>query len=152
MWCNRAFQLWYPIANSSTTTTSTFCHVAAAALVTTHRSRTSSATMKCRLLLVNIYAHQSWWDTNTNEDERGEQLADEIDAAEYTILNENEATRLPTNGRSTSPDISLASNDIALLSDRSVSTSLASDHLPILNNINPEQSAIDWPWRTNIYF
>ena len=49
------------------------------------------------------------------EDERGEQLADEIDAADNTILNENEATRLPTNGRSTSPDISLASNDIALL-------------------------------------
>ena len=43
-------------------------------------------------------AHHSRWDTNTIEDERGEQLADEIDAADYTILNENEATRLPTNG------------------------------------------------------
>ena len=66
------------------------------------------------LIVGDINAHHSRWDTNTNEDERGEQLADEID---YTILNENEATRLPTNGRSTSPDISLASNDIALLSD-----------------------------------
>ena len=50
------------------------------------------------------------------EDERVEQLTDEIDAADYTILNENEATRLPTNGRSTSRDISLASNDIDSLS------------------------------------
>ena len=67
------------------------------------------------LIVGDINAHRSRWDTNTNEDERGEQLADIIDAADYTILNENEVTRLPTNGRATSPDISLASNDIALL-------------------------------------
>ena len=84
------------------------------------------------------------------EDKRGEQLADEIDAADNTILNENEATRLPTNGRSTSPDISLASNDIALLSDWSDSTSLVSDHLPI--TINSKLSTIDGPQRTYINF
>ena len=72
---------------------------------------------KMSLIVGDINVHHSRWDTNTNEDERGEQLADEIDAAVYTILNENEATQLPTNGRSTSPDISLASNDVALLSD-----------------------------------
>ena len=87
--------------------------------------------------------HHSRWDTNTNEDERGEQLADEIDAADYTILNENQATRLMTNGRSILPNISLASNDITLLSDWSVFTSLASDHLPILITINSELSTID---------
>ena len=43
----------------------------------------------------DIYAHHSRWDANTNEDERGEQLAEEIDAADYTILTVNEATRLP---------------------------------------------------------
>ena len=82
------------------------------------------------------------------EDERGEQLADEIDAADYTILNENEATRLPTNGPSTSHDISFASNDIAHPSDWSVSTSLASDHLPIIITITTELSTIEWPRRT----
>ena len=40
-----------PNANNCTSTTSTFRHVAVAALVTTHRSRTTSATTKCRLLL-----------------------------------------------------------------------------------------------------
>ena len=102
------------------------------------------------LIVGDINAHHSRWDTNTNEDERSEQLADEIDAADYTILNENEATRLPTNGRSTSPDFSLASNSIALLSDWSVSTSLASDHLPI--PINSELCTIDGPRRTYINF
>ena len=70
----------------------------------------------------------------------------------HIILNENEATRIPTNGRSTSPDNSLASNDIALLSDWTVSTSLASDHLPILITIISEQSTIDGPQRTYINF
>ena len=104
------------------------------------------------LIVGDINAHHFRWDTNTNEDERGEQLADEVVAADYTILNENEATRLPTNGRSTSPDISLATNDIALLSDWSVSTSLASDHLPILIIINSELSTIDGPRPTYINF
>ena len=95
------------------------------------------------LIVGDINTHHSRLHTNTNEDKRGEQLADEIDAADCTILSENEATRLPTNGRSISPDISLASNDIALLSDWSVSTSLASDHLPILMTINSELPTTD---------
>ena len=78
------------------------------------------------LFVEDINANHSRWDTNTNEDESGEHLADEIDAADYTILNENEATRRTSNGRTTSPDISLTSNDISLPSDWSVSISLAS--------------------------
>ena len=104
------------------------------------------------LIVGDINAHHSRWDTNTNEDERGEQLADEIDTADYTIRNENEATRLPTNGRSTSTDISMESNDIALLRDWSVCTSLASDHLPILITINSELSTIDEPRRNYINY
>ena len=102
------------------------------------------------LIVGDINAYHSRCETNTNEDERGEQLADEINAADYTIFNMNEDTQLPTNGRSTSPDINLASNDIALLSDWSVSTSLASDHLPILITINSKLSTIDGPRRTYV--
>ena len=75
-----------------------------------------------------------------------------FDAADYTILRENETTRLPTIGRSTSPDIRLASNDIALPSNWSVSTSLANYQLPILIAINSELSTIDGPRRTYIIF
>ena len=104
------------------------------------------------LIVVDINAHHSRLDTYINEDERGEQLADEINASHYTILNENEATRIPKIGLSTSPNISLASNDIALLSDWSLSASLASDHLPILITINSELSTIDGPRRAYISF
>ena len=47
---------------------------------------------KMSLILGDINAHHSRWDTNTDEEERGKQLADKIDSAGYTILNENEAT------------------------------------------------------------
>ena len=104
------------------------------------------------LTVWDIDAHHSRWDTNTNEDERGKQIAVEIDTADNTIPNENEATRLATNRRSTSPKISLASNDIAQLSDWSVSTSLASDHLLIIITINSELATIDGPRRTYINF
>ena len=95
---------------------------------------------------------RSKWDANTNVDESGEQLADKVDADDCVILNENEATWLPTNGRPTAPDNSLASNYIALLSDWSVSTSLASDHLPILITMNSELSTIYASGRTYINF
>ena len=51
IWSNKAFRLQCPIAYNCTSTTSTLRHVAVSALVATHRSRTSSATTKCRLLL-----------------------------------------------------------------------------------------------------
>ena len=104
------------------------------------------------LIVGDINAHHSRWDTNTKEDERVKQVANKVDAAEYIIFCENEATRLPINGRSTSPDISLTANDIAQLSDWSVSTSLACDHLPILITIITELSTIDVPRRTFINF
>ena len=46
----------------------------------------------------------------------------------------------------------MASNDITLLSGWSVSTSLASDQLPILFTINSDLSTIDGPRRTYINF
>ena len=93
----------------------------------------------------DVNAHHFILDTNTNKDERVEQLADKIDAADYTILDENEATRLPTNGRLTSTDIIFASNDITLISEWSISTSLASDHLSILITNNSKLSTIVGP-------
>ena len=58
------------IANNFTSTTSTFRHVAVAALVTTHRSRTSSTTTKCRLslgILMRITPDEIRTQTKTKE-------------------------------------------------------------------------------------
>ena len=74
---------------------------------------------KISLIVGDINVRHSTWDTSTNKDKRGEQLADRIDTVDYTILRVNEATRLLSNGWSTSLDTSLASCDIALLSGQS---------------------------------
>ena len=97
-------------------------------------------------------AHHSRWDTNRYKEERGEQPADVIDTADYTILRKNEAMRLPTFSRSNSSDFSLTSNDIAMQWDWLDSNSLANDHPPILITINSELSTIDGPRRTHINF
>ena len=107
---------------------------------------------KMSLIVLDINAHHFRWDTNTNEYERGKPLADQFNTAGYTIHNENEAARLPTNSRSPTNNNRLASNYIAQLSHLSVSMSLASDHLPIAITINAEQSAIVGPRRTYVDF
>ena len=125
-----------------------------------HRSLSAGHNESIAHLLCNIEmllvvedtnAHHSRWDTNTNEDERGEQLAGKIDAADHMNINENTATRQPTNLRYRSPDICMASNDIALLSHLELSTSQASYHLPVLITIKSELSTIDGPRRCHIY-
>ena len=60
------------------------------------------------LIVGDINVHHSRWDTNTNNDKRGEQLADKIDAADYTIFDQNEATRLPKMKRPVTSSFSLA--------------------------------------------
>ena len=106
-----SFRLRCPIANDCTSTTSIFRHVAVAALATTN---TSSATTKCRLLLGILMRITP---DGIRTQKKTKETIEEIDADDYTILNENEATRLQTICQSTSHDINLASNDITLLSD-----------------------------------
>ena len=123
-------------------------HVAVAALVTIHRPRTSSATKKCCLLLGMLMRNAPYGMRTQTKTTNGEHLADVIHAVDCTILSEIEATLLPTNGRTNSPDISWP----PMTSDWSVSTSLAIDHLPILITIDSELSTIDGPRRTYINF
>ena len=44
------------------------------------------STKEMSLIAGDINAHHSRWDANTNEDKRGDQLADETNAADYTIV------------------------------------------------------------------
>ena len=48
------------------------------------------------LIVGDVNVHHSIWHANTDEGERGERLCDEIDAADHTIISENEATKIPT--------------------------------------------------------
>lgn len=86
------------------------------------------------IILGDFNAHDPLWYSNGNDSSnRGDNLAEEISATTYTVLNGNTPTRLPKNGNPTSPDISLASASLVTsVSSWAAETTLSSDHLPIL--------------------
>ena len=83
------------------------------------------------LVLGDFNAHDSLWNSSI-QDARGSDLADIIGSSSYGVLNENHPTRVPSNGQSTSPDISLASASLMNNTEWTTVTSLGSDHLPII--------------------
>ena len=58
------------------------------------------------LIVGDINAHRSRWDTNTNEDERGDQLADEIDAIRMEVAS-SRPDYLPTLSTAETSNLSL---------------------------------------------
>ena len=89
------------------------------------------------LILGDINAHDPLWFSTMN-DTRGSQLAEEISSSNYATLNEDQPTRLPSNGNPTSPDISLASLPFLPYITWTTHISLGSDHLPIVINLETE--------------
>ena len=104
-------------------------------------------------------AHDPLWHS-TMLDTRGMDLAEEINTSSHGVLNSETPTRLPSTqgSRPSSPDISLASLSLLPYLTWSTTTSMGSDHLPILincsTNIKPQPSEkrtfinfkkADWP-------
>ena len=58
-----------------------------------------------------------------------------LESSPLRLLNEDSPTRLPPNGTSSSPDLTLISGHLALTASWLPSISLNSDHLPILTNL-----------------
>ena len=77
--------------------------------------------------------HDSWF--STLHDPRGDALSLAIDSSPFISINADTPTRLPPNGSPSSPDISLVTAHLATSFSWSTSTTLNSDHLPILISI-----------------
>lgn len=90
-------------------------------------------TNERRILVGDFNSHHSLWYSST-QDTRGEALADAIEDSPYIVMNEDSYTRRPTTGNASSPDITLATSNIAS-SNRlwKPLVHLGSDHLPILS-------------------
>ena len=97
---------------------------------------------KHRLIIGDLNAHHTLWHS-TITDTRGNLIADTIQDSPFIVLNEDTHTRIPTNGQPTSPDISIISQDLATISTWTTHTTLSSDHIPIIiqieNNNNNSQ-------------
>ena len=82
------------------------------------------------LILGDFNAHDALWHSSL-QDARGSLFAEEIGNSNFGVLNTEKATRVPSNGQPTSPDISLASYTLLPATEWDTSTTFSSDHLPI---------------------
>ena len=89
------------------------------------------------IIVGDFNAHHDHWLTDSNEDARGRIIVDTISDIPFGIINEDLPTRVTTNS-STSPDISISSNDLITQLNWSVNTKMKSDHLPITIQLTAE--------------
>ena len=105
----------------------------------------------CSLTLGDFNAHDTLW-CSPIHDQRGESLADEISMSSSGVLNTDTQTRLPSSGQPTSPDVSIASEDLLTSANWKTSTTLSSDHLPITVSLNLAPDLLPAPKRTFVNF
>ena len=91
-------------------------------------------TNRDSLVIGDINAHDDLWHSSIT-DQRGNDLAEQISASNFGVLNEEMPTRVPTNGTKTSPDISLASPSLLTSCEWSTEVALSSDHVPIIISV-----------------
>ena len=91
------------------------------------------------LVAGDFNAHDPAWFSTTSDSRaasRGEKIADLCIDSQFQFLNTDTPTRVPTNGPSTSPDITFASAHLATGARWDPMTTLNSDHLPIIVGLN----------------
>ena len=103
------------------------------------------------ILAGDFNAHDPLWHSEL-QDARGSDFADEIGNSNLGTLNDESPTRLPSNGQSSSPDISMASLSLLPYASWETKTSLGSDHLPIVITLQTDIKPITSENRTFINF
>lgn len=101
-------------------------------------------TIQDCLILGDINAHNELWFSNLGNDSRGDDIAEEIDASSFGVLNEDTHTR--------SPDISLASSSIFPSASWKAETALGSDHLPLIITLGRTVNKIESRKQTFVNF
>ena len=87
------------------------------------------------LILGDFNAHHPSWYSSTSDSSaasRGDSIQDSLTDSDLVLLNTDQATRLPTSGNPSSPDLSIASPHIAIDSEWRPIITGNSDHLPII--------------------
>ena len=87
------------------------------------------------IVVGDLNAHDTLWNSSI-QDPRGAVFAEEIGNSDFGVLNTEKATRVPTNGQPTSPDVSLASFSLLPVCDWDTETTFGSDHLPVIISVS----------------
>ena len=100
----------------------------------------------------DVNAHRSTWRSALVEDTRGQLLADTLDSKTCVVLNGDEPTRAASNGRLSSPDITIASASFQTTANWSTETSLNSDHKPIIVELQIQEPNVNSERRKYVNF
>ena len=103
------------------------------------------------IIVGDFNGHNNLWYSESNNDPRGEAIAEELSNTNLGILNEDLPTRVTANNNS-SPDLSIVTPDLLPSCNWEILTTLSSDHLPILITIPTDTKKIPTPRRTYINF
>ena len=108
------------------------------------------------LIVGDFNAHNPSWFSQTADDQaasRGAAITELINNSNLALLNEDEPTRIPNVGPSSSPDLTIVSPHLTVGSLWSPTTALRSDHRPIIIKLAdwfPDPPSIDGRTFTNI--
>ena len=100
----------------------------------------------------DLNGHRKLWHSAIEEDQRGAILTQQIDAASMVFLNENAPTRIPSQGRCSSPDVTISHPNLAKSTEWLVDTVLISNHNPIIVRVSLESKRTTTEMRTFVNF
>ena len=84
-------------------------------------------------------AHDDLWYSSTTDTvatDRGAKIVEALETSTLMVLNQDSPTRMPSNGPMTSPDLTITNSHMGLDSNWQPLTTLNSDHLPILVDLD----------------
>ena len=85
------------------------------------------------IIVGDVNAHNELWSLGNN-DARGDNFADQIDAKNFVVLNNADLCTRPSSN--SSPDVAIVPPDLALSLSWEVSSTLNSDHFPVAINFD----------------
>lgn len=106
--------------------------------------------MEDGVIMGDFNAHNELWHSQLSND-RGDDLADQIDATNYGVINEDTYTRLTASVQS-SPDITIVSHTLIASTEWKTDIALSSDHLPIVISLGREVDITESEGRTFMNF
>lgn len=103
------------------------------------------------IIMEDFNAHHQLWHSSGTHNTRGEEIADQIDNANYGVINENTHTRVAANVNSPQ-DITMVHHTLITSADWKADLALSSDHLPITISMDIEIDIIESEGRTFMNF
>ena len=91
------------------------------------------------LIMGDFNAHDDLWYSSTTDTvatDRGAKIVEALETSTLMVLNQDSPTRMSSNGPMTSPDLTITNSHMGLDSNWQPLTTLNSDHLPILVDLD----------------